>query len=196
MGTIIFGILLSITIILLFISRKIKQMKINQLYLQKTAGNFEKCFLIMESLSCKIVFSSYEYLLLRLTLALEAGSEKEVTLCHQKLKQAFIKKEQKEQLLLMIFLYYIEQNQAESAAEVLESMEKIESTAVLAEAKKNYHIFIEKDGQYIQQMENDLENITDMEKRRELFSLLCLQYQNIGDSVKENYYLELLQEGA
>lgn len=196
MGTRFFGSLLLISMIALLVGRKIKQSKIDEIYQLKSERNFEACFSILNGFFCKIVFSTYEYLLLRLNLAIEANSENEIDLCLTKIDQGYMKSEKHEQLLMMIFLYYADHENHEGSLCVIEKLEKSGFETSLKDAQKLYTIFVEKEGLYIEEMKKELVESENSEKRAELILLLCKQYENIGDFEKESQCIEMLRAGV
>ena len=76
---------------------------------------------------------------------------------------------------------------------LLSEIETFNDEKMKAESRKIYNIFLLKTHQYIKEMEQQLQNVTGVEKGF-LEYLLYLQYENKGDQKKSRYYLELSQK--
>ena len=140
--------------------------------------DFGGYFILLNSAFAKFVFPVYNrnYMKLNAYMLLDDGDEIDALL--------------KEMLQMN---YYVEQEDQEKAKVLLSEIETFNDEKMKAESRKIYNIFLLKTHQYIKEMEQQLQNVTGVEKGF-LEYLLYLQYENKGDQKKSRYYLELSQK--
>ncbi|MCR0134298.1 hypothetical protein MKD01_19465 [[Clostridium] innocuum] len=124
-------------------------------------------------------------------MLLDDGDEIDALL--KEMLQMKVTKKQRIDLVNKAFNYYVEQEDQEKAKVLLSEIETFNDEKMKAESRKIYNIFLLKTHQYIKEMEQQLQNVTGVEKGF-LEYLLYLQYENKGDQKKSRYYLELSQK--
>lgn len=185
-------------IILVFIGiavcRLLKKKAINDVYTYMNNKQFDKCFEIMDKSWCKIAFSGFEYVMLRMDVSMASGSKERVEQCMEKLDTAYMNKKRREQILYMAMTYYVENEDRERCEWVLAQLEKIKSGTVYNEALKLFHVFVLKDGHYIEEMEEEFNRTDDVERKIAMASFLVMQYENVGNRQQMNKYKDILKK--
>ncbi|MCD8029089.1 MAG: hypothetical protein LUF02_10660 [Erysipelotrichaceae bacterium] len=193
-GLTIIVIILVIIIISIILSRLLKRKAINDVYTNMENKQFDKCFEIMNKKWCKISFSGFEYLMLRLDVSMAAQSNKHVEECMDKLSTTYMSKKRQEQILYMGMTYYVEKENKKRCEWILKQLEKIKSDTVYLEALKLYHVFVLKDGHYINDMEKEFSETDDIQTKKALASFLVIQYENVGNIQEMNKYKKILKK--
>ncbi|MCD7808895.1 MAG: hypothetical protein LUH02_06095 [Erysipelotrichaceae bacterium] len=185
--------LLVVIVVSIIITQLLKRKAINDVYTNMENKHFDKCFEIMNKRWCKISFSGYEYLMLRLDVAMAVNSNKYVDECMDKLSTTYMNKKHQEQILYMGMTYYVEKENKKRCEWILKQLEKIKSNTVYLESLKLYHVFILKDGYYINDMEKEFADTDDIQTKKALASFLVIQYENVGNIEKMDKYKEILK---
>ena len=155
--------------------------------------DFGGYFILLNSAFAKFVFPVYNrnYMKLNAYMLLDDGDEIDALL--KEMLQMKVTKKQRIDLVNKAFNYYVEQEDQEKAKVLLSEIETFNDEKMKAESRKIYNIFLLKTHQYIKEMEQQLQNVTGVEKGF-LEYVLYLQYENKGDQKKSRYYLELSQK--
>lgn len=174
--------------------RALKKRKGAEVVFYMDHKQFDTCYELMDKKLFKALLSSFEYMSLRMNVAAAECDDEKMKLCLKKMDIASMNKQKREKLLTMAMMYFVDREDRKMCEEVLAELEKIKSGLAYLECKRMYHVFVLKDGEYIEEMEEEFQNTTDLEKKRELASYLVIQYENIGNRKKIYDYNKILKE--
>ena len=102
------------------------------------------------------------------------------------------KKSQKEDIFLKAFEYYAFNQNKKKANKYFEELQKIKNPKITKYVNLIYDVFVLNQSNHIEELEKDFENVS-QDQKRFYAQLLFMQYKNINNELKQNYYKEFLK---
>lgn len=150
----------------------------------------DECLKLADSTFMKYLFPPYNLERLKLNAIMVRGKKKEIIAQYDRMFSMRLNDVQKENLALIAFNYYVRNEEKGRAEIMLSILKEGKNEQVKKEAQVLYDIFLLKKFNYIEEMENILDEV-DMQRRRLFEYLLYMQYTNKKDMKKATHY-ELL----
>lgn len=144
---------------------------------------------IANSRLTKLLFPPYNIEYLKLNAFLLEGNEQEIDHQFTKMLDFNLGKTQRCDLLLKAYDYYLSKRNKKQCKSILKDIKSLEEKELYQDALKCYLIIFEKSTKYVDEMESQLHSIDD-KKKSYLEYLLSIQYENLGNSNKSNFYKE------
>lgn len=102
------------------------------------------------------------------------------------------KKSQKEDIFLKAFEYYAFNQNKKKANKYFEELQKLKNPKITKYVNLIYDVFVLNQSNHIEELEKDFENVS-QDQKRFYAQLLFMQYKNINNELKQNYYKEFLK---
>lgn len=102
------------------------------------------------------------------------------------------KKSQKEDIFLKAFEYYAFNQNKKKASKYFEELQKLKNPKITKYVNLIYDVFVLNQSNHIEELEKDFENVS-QDQKRFYAQLLYVQYKNINNELKQNYYKEFLK---
>lgn len=174
-------------IILLFIKSSM-QKKLVLAIKQKDFQSFDR--LINRSL-IRALFPPYNLEYLKLNRYLLEDNKGKIDQQFDLLLRAS-KKSQKEDIFLKAFEYYAFNQNKKKANKYFEELQKLKNPKITKYVNLIYDVFVLNQSNHIEELEKDFENVS-QDQKRFYAQLLFMQYKNINNELKQNYYKEFLK---
>jgi len=179
---------------ILFIGIEIMKRRNFQLLLKYLEQrNYDAFFSLLDTRFMKFAYPLYNQRYMKLNAYLLMENHEETQNLLDTMLSMRTTKKQRTDLVGKAFHYYVRQNDQMHAKQMLEEIKTWNNAAMTRESQIIYDVFLLKQDQYIEEMEQRLATAKGI-KKGFLEFVLSRQYENRGDQNKSLYYRELAQK--
>lgn len=187
---IITGIAIAAFALIIYVLKKLRFKKmVTTLQMQ----DFDTFFKLADAKTSKYLFPRFNLEYLKLNANILRADTKQTDASFDLLMSINMTTNQKDDVYMKAFNYYVSLEDKKKTKELMEVIETFKNEELVKEARTIYDIFILKKANYIEIMEDTLEDMDDAQRGITEY-LLSVQYANIKDKKKAEEYLQLSRE--
>lgn len=151
------------------------------------AGQFDKFYQDVESFYTRLLFPKYNLEYLKLNAYIMQDNKEKIDVQFDQLIKLAIYKNQRVDILHKAFEYYVYQEDKKNCDKIMDKIKILDVQELNDYSSMMYDIVISKSTDYIEEMEEDFDSLSKVEKVQIAY-LLSIQYKNKGDNKKAKYY--------